>query len=198
MRGADQKKPILYCGAINIVDKNLKHIRSGNHPRKKLSIGNSLVENIATGCTIVINNTAIQLIKNKDALVENIAMHDWWLYQVVTTFGCVVFDSEPKIYYRQHSNNLVGSFSGFKLWRQRAARQLGTNKKPIRFQAEELLRAYGSEMPSETYDEINNFLIQTDSNNIFTRLSYITKKSVFRQRVVDDVILQILIFLRQI
>ena len=40
--------------------------------------------------------------------------HDWWCYIIICgTGGVVVYDPDPKIYYRQHNNNVLGANSGF-------------------------------------------------------------------------------------
>jgi len=42
-----------------------------------------------------------------------IVSQDWWLYIVVTSIeGCFIFDTTPRLLYRQHGTNLVGSNFG--------------------------------------------------------------------------------------
>lgn len=57
---------------------------------------------------MVLNKAARELLLK--AQCWRVVSHDWWTYILVTGAGGVVFyDSEPKILYRQHSHNQVGS-----------------------------------------------------------------------------------------
>lgn len=190
--------PVMYCGAVEIVDENLIHLRSGRHPRRQLSLKNALVENVATGCTIVINKAAQGLIAGKSARAHKIAMHDWWLYLVISAFGLVIFDESQKMKYRQHGNNVVGSFVGIKFWANRIWRQFGSNKKEIHNQLKELLHVYGSDMTHENQLLIKSFLHQTSTKNTLSRILYAANSTVYRQRTVDNILLRVLIVLGRI
>jgi hypothetical protein len=42
--------------------------------------------------------------------LQQVASHDWWVYQLVKgAGGNVYYDPEPTILYRQHAGCLVGS-----------------------------------------------------------------------------------------
>ena len=47
--------PTLYCSAVNLVGEDLTLIRVHRRCVRRPSFENALVENIATGCTIVLN-----------------------------------------------------------------------------------------------------------------------------------------------
>jgi glycosyltransferase involved in cell wall biosynthesis len=100
--------PALYCARQLLVDHDLQSIGlSPNAPGPK-ELRNALVQNIATGNTVVLNYAAIDRLK--ESRIPADTMHDWWAYLVVTaTDGKVIFDSSPVILYRQHIRNVIGS-----------------------------------------------------------------------------------------
>ena len=52
--------PFLYCSNTILVDENLKILKINNE-KKEIDLNNILVENCATGCTVVINNKLLKL-----------------------------------------------------------------------------------------------------------------------------------------
>ncbi len=103
--------PTLYCSALTLVTEYLKPFgRSPPWPRQP-TFDNALVENIATGCTIALNRAAVSLIL-RTARPEMIRYHDWWCYLIVSAFGEVLYDPQPRIQYRQHRQNALGMSSG--------------------------------------------------------------------------------------
>jgi len=194
----DPDTPLLYCGLVEIVDKELQHIRYGRTPTRKLTINNAIVENIATGCTSVINKPAINLIVDDGVCVDNILIHDWWMYILISTFGTVVFDKKPKIKYRQHASNVIGSYSGFKFWLYRIKRQLKKNNKELLSQATVFLDAYGKYMCFEKQEIFRCFIQCLSSKSMLRRFIYVKSMPVYRQRMIDNGILRILILLKKI
>lgn len=194
----EPENPAMYCGALELVDENLNHISVVKQAIRKLSLENALVQNVATGCTTIINRAALRLVTGKKIAVNKIRMHDWWLYQVISAFGLVLFDDTPKIRYRQHGGNVIGSSSGIKLWGKRIKRHLGANNRAIRCQAEELLRVYGSEMSRYNYRLVSEFLEETQVGSLVQRLSYALRTPVYRQSLIDDILLRALIVFARI
>ncbi|HBC7418134.1 TPA: glycosyltransferase [Serratia marcescens] len=104
----DDDTPALYCSRTVLIDEDNKQIGLSPDYRKKPGFGNALLQNIASGNTMVFNHRARQLL----AKAENMALvaHDWSLYQIVTACGGIVhFDSNPRVYYRQHGKNTIGN-----------------------------------------------------------------------------------------
>ncbi|MGK7869816.1 glycosyltransferase [Falsiroseomonas sp. E2-1-a20] len=110
--------PAMACGRQTLVDKALLPIGLSPLPTRLLGFQNAVVQNVATGCTIVLNRAARRLLLDMPPPAG--ALHDWWCYLVVSGVGGrVVFDTEPNILYRQHGTNLVGAQRS--LWRRAAA-----------------------------------------------------------------------------
>lgn len=104
----DPKKPALYCGRTIFVDQNDKFIGLSSVPERPLSFQNALVQNIASGNTMVINNAARKLLIVFGAEID-VFFHDWLVYLLVSgTGGDVFYDKNPFVRYRQHPQNQIG------------------------------------------------------------------------------------------
>jgi glycosyltransferase involved in cell wall biosynthesis len=115
-----QNKPALYFSGYRRVDKNL-NVLSEKVTFGTISFGNSLVQNISLGCTMVFNKEAKELAKKINTTDGN--MHDAWLYKLWYATGNVYFDKESRLSYRQHDNNVIGGRKGFiKNWIRRTKR----------------------------------------------------------------------------
>lgn len=102
--------PTLYCSNLNVVNESGEFIRSmyptNTIPNKEFS----LLSNIATGCTCVMNKALLKLFLYFGE-PNNAVMHDWWIYCLACFFGKVVYDPRAYINYRQHSSNVYGARS---------------------------------------------------------------------------------------
>lgn len=99
--------PAIYCSRAELVDREGRHIGFSPLFKRPPSFRHALVQNIASGNTMVFNRSAKHLLETTPSLKVN--SHDWWGYQIVTGAGGVVFyDPVPTIKYRQHGDNAVG------------------------------------------------------------------------------------------
>ncbi|QDC08078.1 glycosyltransferase [Oceanicola sp. D3] len=112
--------PAMYHSRSLVTDVGLdNHRLSAARPRPP-SFANALVQNIAGGNTIVLNPAASRLVHAASHDVEDVVVHDWWLYQLITgAGGTVIHDDAPSLLYRQHGDNLIGANDGM---RARASR----------------------------------------------------------------------------
>lgn len=195
---AEEHKPLLYCSNLLVVDENLKIIGKAFSKPLKPSFGNALVENIATGCTIILNKRARDFILWKLPNPSLVKMHDWWFYIVISAFGQVVYDEYSSILYRQHSQNLVGTKVGFWVkWGYRLKRFLREGQTPfITLQALEFRRLFGEELDVEKRRVLDRFI--EERRSFWGRLRYFLSKEVMRQSKLDDAILRILILLNRV
>ncbi|MET0300428.1 MAG: glycosyltransferase family 2 protein, partial [Flavitalea sp.] len=102
--------PLLVFSDLTIVDDNLNTLHASLWKHQKLAPENAvlnrlLVENVITGCTILMNQALARLAFPGP---KEIIMHDVWLGLVSSCFGHISFVAEPTILYRQHSNNTIG------------------------------------------------------------------------------------------
>jgi len=104
--------PYVYCGRTIYVDEKLKKIGCSplfSFPR---TFRNALIQSIAGGNTMVFNQKTKSLLE-KVGVVDH-PSHDWWVYQLATGAGGIVFyDPNPQVFYRQHKGALVGGNNSF-------------------------------------------------------------------------------------
>lgn len=101
-----ENEPSLYLSALEIVDEELKPIIvkkvTGN-----FTFEGEMIKNFATGCTMVFNQKLRNIINMYTP--NYIVMHDSWITRVCYAIGGnVIIDENSYIYYRQHSNNVLG------------------------------------------------------------------------------------------
>jgi glycosyltransferase involved in cell wall biosynthesis len=180
------KEPGLYCSAVRLVREDLSDIRVHWRCVRGPSFENALVENIATGCTIVLNRPAIDLLSSR--VPESFLMHDAWCYLVITGCGRVVYDPRPQVRYRLHPSNAIGV--GQTLWAEwsgRIRRQLAEgHERVLMRQAEELRRLYGPNLRRGAARSLEAFL--DGQSPLSNRLRYAVRGGAHRQRPLDDVI----------
>ena len=101
----------LYCSRTQFVNEYLKPIKLSPGIKHPPSFGNALVQNIASGNTMVMSHALI--VAQKKIKPKYSIWHDWTTYLVATALGGRVrFDEIPTLLYRQHAYNVVGSNDG--------------------------------------------------------------------------------------
>ncbi len=100
--------PGLYFARQVLVDASLRRIALSYRVRRPPGFPASLTQNLATGCTVMMNRAAMGLLAERDAPPGS--LHDWWSYIVVSAHsGRLLADNEPTVLYRQHASNTVGA-----------------------------------------------------------------------------------------
>lgn len=108
-------RPRMVCTRLEIVDDELNHLGYSSLYQKPPGFNNAICQNIATGCSVALNQDAVRFLKKIDfqKYDDRLYYHDWWLYVNIGYFGEVIFDSRPSVKYRQHSGNHIGMQDGF-------------------------------------------------------------------------------------
>ena len=95
-----------------VVDKDLNRLGDslwlfqGTGPQRLTKLNRVLMQNFATGCTVMINRALRDLAMPVPA---EALMYDWWLALVATAFGRVAAVEDPTVLYRQHGRNDTGA-----------------------------------------------------------------------------------------
>ena len=176
--------PAMYASDLEIVNYNLELIKVSNNTSKHFypSFGNALIENICTGCTIVINK------KLYDMVVKTVPryayMHDWWLYMTASCFGKVLYDKKAWIKYRQHKENTVGS--AVKYWKlmEKRIRNFHLLQKYVPLQIKEFIEIF--ELPEDKRKLAEQMII---SDKDFKKKLKIFKYREIKRRKVMDTLL---------
>ena len=104
----DEPGPALYCSRQVLVDGALQPVGESESILVAPGLGPALTQNIATGCTVILNPAAATLVAG--SAPPSPSLHDWWSYLVVAAAGGrIIADAEPTVLYRQHGGNAVGA-----------------------------------------------------------------------------------------
>ncbi|MGH7040545.1 MAG: glycosyltransferase family 2 protein, partial [Acetobacteraceae bacterium] len=107
LAAAEPAVAALYCARQVLVDAGLRRIGESPRLRRAPAFPASLTQNIAAGCTVMLNRRAVALVA--DSAPPAATFHDWWCYLVVTASGgACLYDDAEVILYRQHGGNIVG------------------------------------------------------------------------------------------
>lgn len=92
----DEAIPAVYCSRTRLTDSTGKVTGFSPDYRKAPGFGNSLLQNIASGNTMVFNHRARELLMKAQG--APIVAHDWSLYQIVAACGGQVFMIANRLY----------------------------------------------------------------------------------------------------
>jgi hypothetical protein len=107
LRATPEAVPGIYCARQVLVDATLRQI--GRSPRfRHTRFRSAMTQNIATGCTIMLNSTGADLVLASRPPPR--VLHDWWCYLLISgANGTILADSGAVLMYRQHTQNLIGA-----------------------------------------------------------------------------------------
>lgn len=103
--------PLLVHTDLKVVDENLKVINSSifdmqNMDSGRCALNNLLVQNIVTGCTVMVNKNLLSFLEKTP---KHSVMHDMWMALIASAFGEIGFLNKSTILYRQHGKNANGA-----------------------------------------------------------------------------------------
>jgi glycosyltransferase involved in cell wall biosynthesis len=179
--------PALYCSNVTCVAEDLSVIgmpRQNDDPR----LQHLLFENIAYGCTTVINRAARELVAERLPDPAGIIMHDWWIALAVAALGTIRYDPEPQILYRQHGSNSLGAKVGAAAQAFEHTANLVTNLRGywrIHAQASEFLRRFGEQLKPADRAMVER-LVQSKASWT-RRLRLALSGQIVRSRLVDAI-----------
>ncbi|MDE9451483.1 glycosyltransferase family 2 protein [Aliiroseovarius sp. Z3] len=110
LEGFDGDVPALYCSRTWITNDALEGRRLSVPRPRPLGFRNALVQNVASGNTILLNAAGTELVSMAARETSEVVVHDWWTYQILAGVGGhLVHDDEPTLLYRQHNGNEIGA-----------------------------------------------------------------------------------------
>lgn len=181
-------KPALYFSRQKLVDATLRPIGLSPEFHRPSSFENALVQNIAAGCTIMMNGAARRLILSAP-LPPDGSMHDWWSYILVSGAGGIIYaDQEATVLYRQHNKNTIGSTRSVF---HRACRLLKRGRRPFLLVFNAHLETL--KLAQQLLDEKSNKKI-VDLSKIWRlrplkRAALFLKTGIYRQRIIEHLVL---------
>lgn len=189
--------PALYCSRTQSVDE-------GGHPigfsplfSKPPGFRNALVQSIAGGNTMVLNEAARALVCKTGAEVR-VPSHDWWIYLVISACGGTVFyDPISEILYRQHGRNLIGSSQGIGAKLRRFTLLLKGQHRGWNEQHIAALMPYSGDITPENRHRFEYFQ-QSRQASLLGRMRAFCRAKLYRQGLVGNITLWLAVLLRRI
>ncbi|MDQ1080202.1 glycosyltransferase family 2 protein [Pseudoroseomonas cervicalis] len=179
------ERPALYCARQQLVDAALNPIGLSPDAPRPPGFGNALVQNIATGCTVMLNPAARRLILAAPPMPAA-SMHDWWAYLLVSgAGGALRFDPRPALLYRQHGRNSVGA-SGADLARARGALRRGATRFLDTLEAHRAALAGAGPLLVPQARQALAALAPLRGAGPLQRLRLARRAGLYRQRAVED------------
>jgi len=142
--------PALYFSGYLIGNDQLEPVGRSLLFLRPPGFGNALVQNIVIGATTVINRRLWDCLREPGLDARRMIMHDWWAYLLASAFGRVIYDPEPRIIYRQHAANVVGTGQGLaKRWRRLSGFFSGADRGRVTRQALYFRERHGGQLTAE-------------------------------------------------
>jgi hypothetical protein len=193
---APENAPALYCGRTELMTEDGRCYGLSPLFRRPPSFGNALVQSLGGANTMVFNRAAKRLVEASGA--QNVVLHDWWLYQLVSAAGGAVFyDPVPMLKYRQHSDNLIGSNQGVRARLLRTRLMLGGRFRDWNETNLAALRRLPADLITPDNRRILDLFASARSAPLPVRLIDLWRSGVRRQSLLDNLGLLIAALLRR-
>jgi len=182
--------PLLVHTDLTVTDDSLEIIgrsfwRYQNINPHRDSINYLLMQNVVTGCTMMINRKLCNLVL---PIPPDAIMHDWWIALVASLFGRLGFVAIPTIYYRQHESNVLGSRKWGTDFILRRAIQVSHIRRQLvknRLQAALLLERFGDKLASDNRKLLVIFS-QLSNYSVLGRRYYLMKYRLFKNGIIRN------------
>ncbi len=177
--------PILIHTDMVVVDDKLKVLANSywcyqNIDPGKNSLSRLLLQNVVTGCTMMINS---KLRQRATPIPKEIIMHDWWLALIASAIGKIEPINIQTLLYRQHGGNIVGAPKrdfAYALAKIRCISDIRTNIKANQAQARMLLNRFVNDLTEYNRNCLVSFI------NIFN-YNYIKRRyCLFRYKLLKN------------
>lgn len=187
--------PNLFCGRTVLVNHYGKKIGMSPLFKRSPSFRNALVQSIAGGNTMIFNSKTKDLLKQVD-LSKTVVSHDWITYLFVSAVGGkVIYEQEPLVKYRIHDKNLVGSNIGFKAFFKRFNILYNGNwMKWINANIEQLKNI----VLTDNKYHLEIFIKMRESKNLLKRLNYLFRHKFYRQTLMGEIALFMMVLMRKL
>lgn len=181
--------PALFASRTILINESGHTIGKSPRQNKKASFQNAIIQNIASGNTMVFNRAARNLLIKMTAVVKPI-WHDWALYQAVSACNGTIFYSQiPSVLYRQHESNLIGAKTNLTTKIKRAANIINGRFKSWNKNNIELLTSISDEMSQENIKILEKFKALRTEKNPMRRIILLKESGIYRQDPKENIAL---------
>jgi len=189
MRETEEKfgfgTPVLIHTDLKVVDEGLNIVSDSLwryqhlNPEKGKTLNRLLVQNVVTGCTMMINKA----LKNKIRFFPKQAiMHDWWASLVAAAFGKIDYVPTSTILYKQHDNSSIGAKEwdmGYMMKMAGLGKGMKATLQKTRVQAGAFLDTFRDELSSE-YSNLLDAYSNMDNQDFFNKRFNLIKYRFFK------------------
>lgn len=179
--------PLLVHTDLKVVDEKLNTINSSfmnfqNINPMKNKFNNLLMQNIITGCTVMINRKLAQ----KCLPIPDYAMiHDSWIGLVASKFGKIGYMNEGTIKYRQHTSNTIGA-KGFNIGFVLKSISKKVSLDGNISQAKAFLKKFKNELDNETIEMLQEF-IGLEQKSFWKKRKILLKHKLLKQGLIRNI-----------
>ena len=163
LKQIENNSPALIYSDKSLVDEKIHLISLSSNKTENLKADNFklnklLVQNTASGCTIMINKKLKDIIGD---IPDEAIMHDHYIMLIASIFGKIEYIDKPLILYRQHENNVIGgkkynlTYAFNKLFEGR--KKIVKRFKQNIYQSKKIEELYGDQIDSAKLEIIKKF-----------------------------------------
>lgn len=166
------KLPILVFTDKSIADEklniiNLSSVKAEKFNAKTIKLNGLLVQNIASGCTIMINKKLLEICGE---IPKNAIMHDHYCMLIASIFGIIGYVDTPTMLYRQHLANEIGATPcGYSYFFKKIAEKPSKIKERFKknvTQAKSILDKYDNIIPIDKKYLLEEFIKLGNANRL--------------------------------
>ena len=173
-------RPALYGSRAELIGPDGRHLGFSRIFSKPPGFSNALVQNMVTGNTMVLNQPALQLMRDVGADLH-VSAHDWWAYLLITgSGGDMIYDTYPTIRYRQHGANLYGENVSWRARWSRATRLFKGEFRAWNTLNVAALRRCAHLLTAQSRSRLELFDAARRASSL-SRLVYVIRSGVYRQ-----------------
>ena len=179
----DEMKPTLIFSSRKFIDSQGAAININSPEIHKFGWRNAVIQNVIPGNTMVLNASAVSLLKILGEV--DVKHYDSWIYLVMSVFGQIHFVPEELVSYRLHETNTVG------------VRKRADLLKFLRgiheyiYQVKRLGEAIEDHQELCPPQDFVDFIGRLSSKNIFIRISSIYCARLYRQSKLETFLFRI-------
>ena len=188
----------VYGSSLKIVDEKLRFLGYSTDFNLQPSFANAIVQGLFSNSTTVFDCNVLTLIKKKtDILIKGDFDTSWIVYLISTFYGLkVYYDRVPRILYRQHAQNIIGSGRSFFSRLKRLYFFLRGNNKNTNNQHIDLLKSFIDKQPEANVKLLNNFQYMRSKMYFYKfSIDFFRKTGIYRQTETSNFFLKLGIFL---
>ncbi len=148
----ETKHGCLYSSNLIVTNEKLEKIgmQEDETVLTKTNKKTYLFENIATGCTMVMDRKFYDY--SSRYYPNNVNLHDYWLFMIAIYSANYIYDFNGYILYRQHDNNQIGTNK--KKWTKKNISKVLHSKNGQDHTVDELLKGFEDEIYSENLQDL--------------------------------------------